>query len=149
MKIRNLTDKGAPVFGLGERDGRPADVQPRAFLDELRRVQGSNIKQRLDKILQELEQQGRRLSQSMTIGDLKQYKQLVKNFLAEALGKTYHIKEEAHWDHKGRHKVFTTVEKVDEKMEELTSMVLEQQQDQLAVLAKMDEIRGLLIDLYS
>jgi len=149
LKIRNLPEKSFAPFGLGDRESRTVDLQPGNFLEELRRVQGFNLKQRLETILHDLEQQGRRLSQSMTIGDLKAYKKLVKNFLAEAVGKTYLVKEEAHWDRRGRHKVFITVQKVDQKLEELTQMVLEQQQDQLKLLAKMDEIRGLLIDLFS
>ena len=37
---------------------------------------------------------------------------------------------------------------VDQKLEELTRLLLARERDNLAIAARLDEIRGLLLDLY-
>ncbi len=47
-----------------------------------------------------------------------------------------------------KQKVFITVEKINEKLEQLTKFILEKQNKNINLLATLDEIRGLLVDLY-
>ena len=51
------------------------------------------------------------------------------------------------WDGRGR-KVFYLIEKVNHSLESLATMVLQKQTDTMKLMAALDEIRGLLLDLY-
>lgn len=147
MKIRNIPTKKFDGFIGIDKDKNPTAVAKPMFEEELKKVQGTHLQQKMENLLKEIENQGKRLSESQTLKELKKYKEMIKNFLSEAVRKTYALKDEATWDRRGRHKVYTTIEKVNQKLEDLTTAVLGQQENQLDLLQRVDEIRGLLVDM--
>ncbi len=120
-----------------------------SFNEQLNKVQEDQQQQQLEKLMKDIEQQGQRLANNRTVRELKVYKELVKKFVKDAVGKTYRLKEEAGYDRRGRYKLYTMIQNVNTHLDELTKTVLEDQSDQLAVLGKLDEIRGVLMDIYS
>ena len=61
----------------------------------------------------------------------------------------YDVESGTGWDRRGRQKAYTLVRKVDETLESLTEDVRSGQEKQLDILAKMDSIRGMLVDMYT
>jgi uncharacterized protein len=53
------------------------------------------------------------------------------------------------WDLYGGNKVLKTVQVIDKKMVELTDQILNQQHDQLSILERIGEIKGMLVNLYT
>ncbi|MGM0502188.1 MAG: YaaR family protein, partial [Bacillota bacterium] len=80
-----------------------------------------------------------------TFNELLKYKNMVKNFVEEAVGKMYEVKDEYS---PTQGKVHNIVKSVDNSLEDLTAMIVEDQGTQLDILDKLDEVRGMLIDLY-
>ncbi|MGM0471061.1 MAG: YaaR family protein [Bacillota bacterium] len=119
------------------------------FLDTLQAVHDSNIKERLDQLLADIDQQGQKLGHQRTFKELVRYKNMVKQFMKEAVDQMYEVKEEYSGYRSGNHKVYNLVEKVDESLEELTDLVLSEQEAQLEILDRLDEIKGMLVDIYS
>ena len=107
------------------------------------------MRQRLEELLGKIQQQGKRLGQTPTYSELKAYRELVKKFMSEAVGQMYDVESGAGWDRRGRQKSYTLVNKIDETLESLTEDVKLGQERQLAILEKMDSIRGMLVDLYT
>ena len=60
----------------------------------------------------------------------------------------YSMHTEAGWDRLGRQKVYTTVRKIDEHLENMAEKIRLGQADQLNIIASQDAIRGMLVDLY-
>ena len=83
-----------------------------------------------------------------TYDELKAYRDLVKDFVDEAVGRMYQLHVQAGWDRMGRQKVYTTVRKIDRKLEELAEKIRMGQTDALDIVASHDAIRGMLVDLY-
>jgi hypothetical protein len=52
-------------------------------------------------------------------------------------------------DKKGRHRVYSLVKRINKELEELTQDMVGGQRDRFKILEKADNIRGLLIDLYT
>jgi uncharacterized protein YaaR (DUF327 family) len=50
-------------------------------------------------------------------------------------------------DRRGRHRVYALVVKIDEELDNLTEEILSSEKDNLAILQKLDDIRGMLLDL--
>ncbi|KXS45829.1 MULTISPECIES: YaaR family protein [unclassified Candidatus Frackibacter] len=119
------------------------------FLDTLQEVHGREIKAKLDELLGLIDEQGERLSKKRTFKELVRYKKMVQKFVKEAVEKMYKVKEEYSSYGSGNHKVYTLVEKVDESLEELTRLVLDKQATQMEILDRLDEVRGMLVDIYS
>lgn len=150
MKIRDLPKQKVSGFGGIEKEGRLQGEGNRVvFGEQLLRVKGDFIKEKLENLLRDISAQGKKLGENLNIKDLKRYKELVRSFLHEAVDKMYRLKEEAGWDRRGRHKIYTMVKSVDGELENLTSMMLEEQKDNVAILGKIDEIRGMLLDIYN
>lgn len=79
--------------------------------------------------------------------EIKAYKQAVRNFVHYIVENCFAAEEHQSGANLLRRKKFTLVQIIDQKLEELASAVLQGQSDQLSILARTDEIRGLLIDL--
>lgn len=125
------------------------DSPQRSFSVDLSKEADQQVRERLEELLGKIQQQGKRLGQTPTYSELKAYRELVKKFMSEAVGQMYDVESGSGWDRRGRQKTYTLVKKVDETLEALTEDVKQGQERQLAILEKMDSIRGMLVDLYT
>ena len=119
------------------------------FSVDLSKESDQQVRAHLEELLGKIQQQGKRLGQTPTFSELKSYRELVKKFMSEAVGQMYDVESGAGWDRRGRQKAYTLVRKVDETLESLTEDVRSGQEKQLDILAKMDSIRGMLVDMYT
>ncbi|MDT3700721.1 MAG: YaaR family protein [Thermincola sp.] len=150
MKIRNVSKETLASLGITDREGRiTSDNTLTSFGDQMHKVQRDMVKQELEKLFNDIDKQGRALGNSLNLKDLKKYKDLIQKFLDYAVNKMYHLKEQPGWDRKGRYKIYTVIESVNKELEKLTAMLLSEQQDKISILAKVDDIRGLLVDIFS
>ena len=121
----------------------------RGFSVDLSKEADQQVRERLEKLLEKIQAQGKRLGQTPTFSELKSYRELVKKFMSEAIGQMYDVESGTGWDKRGRQKAYTLVKKVDDTLESMTEDVRQGQERQLAILEKMDSIRGMLVDLYT
>lgn len=99
-------------------------------------------------ILEQIDAQSRELKKSLTREGVKRYCQLVKGFMKEALEQSYEVDENTHWDRYGNRKDYVIVKRINESLEELMDDVVNQEKGQINFMAKLDAIRGLLVDLF-
>lgn len=103
----------------------------------------------LQSFLGRLETQGKKLAHSLSIRDLKDFQDMVKSFLRSTFGQSRKMQEETSWDYQGRPKVMARIGKIDQVLDELGKQLLEEQSEPLEILTKIDEIRGMIIDLFA
>jgi uncharacterized protein len=140
-KVKDKDKVGAPK-GLGVQKQEEAGFG-KAFLDASRQ-QASRA---LDRILLDLDASGERLAAAQSFEELEKYKALVKEFMqkvTQGLGKL-HFSDGGGG---GQAKVHVILQKVDLALDQLAQEVVKRQQGQLRILEKLDQIRGLLLDLY-
>ncbi|WP_010279447.1 YaaR family protein [Paenibacillus senegalensis] len=101
----------------------------------------------LQKILDQIHRQGERLSKSLTIRELNQYKQLVKKYLEETARRGVRLRESAGWDRRGRGRKYKILEEIDSVLLSMADELLEQENGRIELLNKIGEIRGMLINL--
>ena len=119
-----------------------------AFFGTFREADQTQRKLVCDKLLEQIDIQSEELKKGVTPQGVKEYRKLVGAFLKEALRESYEVDQETHWDRRGNRKVFTMVKRVNQALEELTDTVMNREKKQIDIIAKLDEIRGLLLDLY-
>jgi len=118
------------------------------FSMELADQEQSMSREAMDRLLEQIDEQGARLSKTPTFDELRYYRALIQSFIGEAVGSMYELRTQAGWDRLGRQKVYTSVRKIDKKLEELTEKIRLGQANQLDIIASHDAIRGMLVDLY-
>jgi uncharacterized protein len=118
------------------------------FSSELSQSQDNMSMEEMQKLLDKIDEQGAKLTQTPTYDELKSYRDLVKTFVGEAVSRMYTLNSQSGWDRMGRQKVYTTVRKIDKKLEEMAEDIRLGQADQLGIIAKQDAIRGMLVDIY-
>ena len=118
------------------------------FSMELADQEQSMSREARDRLLEQIDEQGARLSKTPTFDELRSYRALIQSFIGEAVGSMYELRTQAGWDRLGRQKVYTSVRKIDKKLEELTEKIRLGQANQLDIIASHDAIRGMLVDLY-
>ena len=110
-------------------------------------VDDSELQEKLTNLLNDIVTQGKLLSEHMDIRDMKRYRGLVKDFLNEVVNRSHKFSRENFLDRRGRHRVYGMIKLVDEQMDELATALVADEKDHLAILNKVDEIRGLLLDI--
>ena len=91
--------------------------------------------------------QGAALSKHMDIRDMKQYRDLIKDFMNEVVYRSHKFSRENFLDRRGRHRVYGIIRRVDETLDELAQELMKDERDHLKILEKIGEIRGLLLDI--
>lgn len=105
-------------------------------------------RQLLQELLDEVDKKGRDLVENRTVESLFAYKNLVKSFIEEAVDYGLKISEKRGYGRAGRTKILRSVENVDEKLLQLTDLVLQKETKHINILSKVGEIKGLLVNLY-
>ena len=97
--------------------------------------------------MDEITEQGKKISEHMDIRDMKKYRSLVKDFMNEVVNRSHKFSRENFLDRRGRHRVYWLVKLVDKNLDELAGELVKEEKDHIAILGKVDEIRGLLLDI--
>ena len=80
---------------------------------------------------------------------MKRYRGLIKEFMNEIINRSHSFSRENFLDRKGRHRVYGIIRLVDENLDELAKELMKDEKDHLAILSKIGEIRGLLLDIFT
>ena len=110
-------------------------------------VDDAELQEKLTNLLNDITTQGKLLSEHMDIRDMKRYRGLVKNFLNEVVNRSHKFSRENFLDRRGRHRVYGMIKLVDEHMDELATALVQDEKDHIDILNRVDEIRGLLLDI--
>ncbi len=124
---------------------RESDDQFRFTL--MSKIEEDGLAERLEGMMKEITQQGKKLGKRMDIRDMKHYRTLIKEFLNEVVNRSHKFSRENFLDRRGRHRVYGMIKRVDEALDELAGELIKDEKDAIAILDKVDEIRGLLLDI--
>lgn len=127
---------------------RTESPEKSSFQQKLEAVNEENIRERLDSLLDYVDQYGDKLKETMDKEDLQAYKAQVKEFLQIIQKEFARTKQSFSWDNQGNLKTYMIIEKINHEMEMLQEEFIQDQADVLEVVRRIDEIRGLLLDLY-
>lgn len=113
------------------------------------RIEEQELQSALANMMEEITRQGEKLSKHRDIKDMKRYRALIKDFLNEVVNRSHAFSRENFLDRKGRHRVYGIIRLIDENLDQLAQELVKDEQDNLAILSKIGEIRGLLLDIFT
>jgi hypothetical protein len=112
-------------------------------------IEEEGLAERLNLMMEEIVMQGDKLVKRTDIRDMRRYRTLIKEFMNEIVNRSHKFSRENFLDRRGRHRVYGIIRLVDDKLDELAQELVKEEKDSIAILAKVDEIRGLLLDIFA
>ncbi len=113
------------------------------------RIEEQELQNALANMMEEITRQGDKLAKHRDIKDMKRYRALIKDFMNEVVNRSHAFSRENFLDRKGRHRVYGIIRLIDENLDQLAQELMKDEQDNLAILSKIGEIRGLLLDIFT
>lgn len=139
MKIQSI-GKSSPISSEKKSINMKKDFSQN-FNFQRERKNEAELKAMLD----DIKKRGNRLVITKCYADVRAYKNLIKEYLQSVLKHMYEIKKDiSFW----QTQYFITVETIDNKLDELTNLLLNEQGENLDIASTIDEISGLVVDIY-
>lgn len=110
-------------------------------------IEDASLQERLTLMMEDITQQGNRISKHMDVRDMRIYRKMIKEFMNEVTSRSHKFSRENFLDKRGRHRIYGMIKLVDEKLDELARELIKDEADHMKILHAIGEIRGLLLDI--
>lgn len=110
-------------------------------------IEEKELQARLNFMLDEISAHGKKIAKHMDVKDMRHYRELIKEFMNEIINRSHKFSRENFLDKKGRHRVYAMIKLVDKNLDDLAAELIKDEKDHLAILNRIDEIKGLLLDI--
>lgn len=119
--------------------------QKSSFDDSFNLTNRFKSKEEVELYIKEIKSIGEKVVATQSYSDVVNYKKAIKGYLKSVVDYMYSLNQDSSfWD--GNY--YKTVKIVDEKLESITKELLYDEKDNIDLATKIDEINGLLIDMY-
>lgn len=145
MKVGQVSQINTPVEQTN--NASLSDEQFKFTL--MSKIEEEGLSERLSLMFDDITMQGKKISKHMDVRDMKRYRSLIKDFLNEIVNRSHKFSRENFLDRKGRHRVYGIIRLVDSTLDELAGELMKEEKDNISILGKIGEIRGLLLDLFT
>lgn len=112
-------------------------------------IEEAQLQVRLQGLMEAITMEGDKIAKRKDLRDLKHYRGLIKEFMNEIISRSHNFSRENFLDRRGRHRVYGIIRLVDENLDALAQELMKEEKDNLAILSKIGEIRGLLLDIFT
>lgn len=112
-------------------------------------IEEAELAERLNTMMGEITEQGEKIKKRRDIRDMKRYRALIKDFMNEIVNRSHKFSRENFLDKRGRHRVYGMIRLVDEKLDIIAGELIKDEQDIMLIMGSIDEIRGLLLDIFT
>jgi uncharacterized protein YaaR (DUF327 family) len=119
-----------------------------SFANVIRKSQSKLQLDSLNQLMTRVDTQGQKLANQKTLENLRDYKNLVKQFVGESLSYGLQLSEKQSFNPSGGMKNHQLIEVIDKKLIALHDEVLNNEKEGIDILQQVGEIKGLLINLY-
>lgn len=148
MKIQESPGNRPKMPRIGQTEERKImGAGDKGFQGQLRQATHENYKGRLEQLAQQVFEQGKTVEKRMNIEELLIYKRLVSEFMNEFLNNSHKFLKQSVLDKRGRYRVYSIIKKINQHLDQLAEDILDSQRDNLKVLLRLDDIKGLILDL--
>ena len=113
------------------------------------KISEEDLQARLTSLMEEITMQGERISKRKDIKDMRRYRSLIKDFMNEIISRSHSFSRENFLDRKGRHRVYGIIRLIDQNLDDLAQELVKEQKDNITILQKIGDIRGLILDIFT
>lgn len=138
---------GAYIPAPASKNGGSSFSQ--SFQQQMNNQERQEYQKQIEALFGEMSRDAQNLLKGRNLSQFEAYRQRITFLLGEILHHAYLFEPERVRDGSGRERVFATIAVVDERMDRLGADLLSENSEQLNFMSRIDEIRGLIMDLFS
>lgn len=116
-----------------------------ALTSQLDNKLSNRSKKDLKELLDSIKKTGNKVVATKEYRDVVEYKKLVKQYLGKVLDDIYSLNK---FSDAFNSRYYLTVDTIDQKLKDLTNQIIGDEKENLAIVTTIDEIQGLIIDIY-
>lgn len=149
MKVQNINNLAMEPMHHVEAEGE-VEVQGKEliFRSKLTTEKENVYIKRIEGLIEDVERQGQKLGERADMAELQKYRELITGLINETVSNGFVFTKEGHIGMNGRSKVFATIRTINEKLDAMTKKILSEEKENIDLLDDIDDIRGLLVDMY-
>ncbi len=102
----------------------------------------------LEKLLDGVHEAGDALKENPSVDLVQAYKKAVRDFIHHVVERSYEIEKKESGRNILKRNTYFRVAVIDEALEKLAAEILRNQRDKLEILRRVDEINGMIVDLF-
>lgn len=118
------------------------------FRSKLTTEKESTYLKRIEALIGDVERQGRKLTERADMAEMQKYREMITSLINETVSNGFAFAKEGKIGINGRSKIFAMIRTVNEKLDSMTKKILSEEKDNINLLDDVDDIRGLLVDMY-
>ncbi|MBD5559234.1 MAG: YaaR family protein [Clostridia bacterium] len=103
---------------------------------------------RIEGLVQDIERQGAKLAERADMAEMQKYREMITSLMNETVSNGFAFTKEGKIGVNGRSKIFAMIRTVNEKLDSMTKKILSDEKDNINLLDDVDDIRGLLVDMF-
>lgn len=127
----------------GDFSGNSSD----SFKHNLGNQLKEEYRKRINILFDEITQQADHILENISFDKFEEYRKLICELINEVLKNAYSLSNEHVLDYSGKQRTFSSINIIDEKLDQLAADIMNSTGDRLDYISRVDEIRGLVTDL--
>ncbi|KAB3532056.1 YaaR family protein [Alkaliphilus serpentinus] len=124
------------------------EINHQQFTSRLQEIKSEQVRGHLENLYNQIVSQSDKIKNRLHLSEVVKYKSLVREFLDVAVKHSHQFSKQNFLDRRGRHRVYSIIKNVDRELEALTKDFLNQEVDRISIIKRLDDIRGLLLDVF-
>lgn len=139
-----------PIADMGKASDmrKTSETGKAAFAEVIREEEQRMSRDQLIKLFNDIDKQGQILARSRSIRDFYRYKQLIKEFMEEAVKYGMALDYRSGTNRRGQSKLYKMIKEVDAQLLRLADEIVDVHSPIIDMLGRIGEIRGMLINMY-
>ncbi len=147
LEITRSTGVNRPyVAAVGSKGSEQGFSQ--SFQQEMNNQEKRKYQEQLEEIFQEITENAQEILKRADLTQFEVYRKKISGLMREILQHAYLFQPEKVRDGSGHQRVYAMVTVVDERLEQMGNELIAQNGAQLDLISRVDEIRGLIMDLF-
>ena len=143
QRLDHLAHRSTTTVTGGGGDGSAGG----SFREHMGHQRKEEYRKHINSLFDELTALADTITGRIDISLFERYRGRLKELLTEAMTNAYILSSEYVTDLNGRQRVFATISIIDSNLDALAKDILHENNDRLDYLSRVDEIRGLIMDM--
>lgn len=119
----------------------------RSFQQQMGSQLKEQYRERVAALFNEINEQAAHIVETADMVAFEKYRRLIAALLEEVTNNAYRLESECVLDTSGKQRVYEIIRTIDKKLEDLAANILKRNSRHIDYICRMDEIRGLIMDL--